>query len=113
MRSIGASLLTLLHEAAHARGVVNEGEADCLALGLVRQYAISLLGVPERVSRIRIVTRYKLVRVDGRWVRRRVKARVRVLVPNPALFWIVLEANSTHRSRLPPYNMECVETPKP
>ena len=75
--------------------------------------AVCQLGVPERVSQIKLVTRYKRVRVDGRWVRRRVKVRVRVFVPNPTLDWIVFAASADHRALPPPYNIQCVEAPKP
>lgn len=85
LRSTGEALMTLLHESIHARGVVDEQATDCAALGLLRHYAINLLRIPERVYVSKLVARVKRVRVNGRWVRRTVRVRVRVLVPNPRL----------------------------
>lgn len=107
--------------AAHGRELDHAdfafGDDDAVASAVVAAYlaeepvaaacGASLLRVPERVSRIKIVTRYKRVRVDGRWVRRRVKVRVRVLVPNPRLDAIEFEARAAHRALPAPYNVEC------
>jgi hypothetical protein len=40
--SSGASVLTLAHEAAHLRGVIDEREADCFAILNLRQAALGL-----------------------------------------------------------------------
>lgn len=85
LRFTGEALMTLLHESIHARGVVDEHSTDCAALGLLRHYAVNLLLIPERVYVSKLVPRVKRVKVKGRWVRRTVRVRVRVLVPNPRL----------------------------
>ena len=40
--SSGAAVLTLAHEAAHVRGVVDEREADCYAMSNLRRTALGL-----------------------------------------------------------------------
>lgn len=85
LRFTGEALMTLLHESVHARGVVDERETDCIALGLLRHYATNLLLIPARVYVSKRVSRVKRVKVKGRWVRRTIRVRVRVLVPNPRL----------------------------
>jgi hypothetical protein len=103
----GWALLALLHEAVHQRGILDEGITDCMALALVRRYAISLLGMPERVAETRVVYRRKRVKVKGRWVWRRVAVRVRVLVANPELARVVAQAEQAHVTSEPPYNRDC------
>ena len=40
--SSGAAVLTLAHESAHLRGVIDEWEADCFAIANLRQAALGL-----------------------------------------------------------------------
>lgn len=105
-----SALLTLLHEAMHIRGVVDEGEADCLALPLVGPTAVAF-GVPETVTveqqqrGTRTVTR----RVGKRILRFTVPTvtLVQVSVPNPYLARIVSDAMRWHRSKPPEYQGGC------
>lgn len=106
---LGGGLQALLHEAVHLRGVLDEGETDCTALGLVREYAIRYFGFPETVAEKRRVTRTVRVkrrvwvRRDGRrvrvvrWVRVKRTVTVTVTVPNPALANVYGAASQVHR----------------
>lgn len=83
-------LLTLLHEAVHLRGVTDEGETDCTALGLFRSY-LDDIGVPATVS--------KAVNVRGRYVLRR--------VANPHIKLLGIFAQAIHNARPLEYRGNC------
>lgn len=83
-------LLTVLHEAVHLRGVINEGETDCTALGLFKSY-LDDLGVPATVS--------KAVNVKGRYVLRR--------VANPHIKLLGIYAQAVHDRRPLEYRGNC------
>lgn len=84
------ALLTLLHEAVHLRGVTNEGETDCIALGLFKSY-LDDIGVPATIS--------KAVNVKGRYVLRR--------VANPHIRLLGIFAQAVHDKRPLDYRGNC------
>lgn len=83
-------LLTLLHEAVHLRGVLNEGETDCIALGLVRAYTDEV-GVRATVA----------VPVNDRG-RYTIKRKV-----NPLISLVVKAAQAHHNNRPVEYRGNC------
>lgn len=84
------ALLTLLHEAVHLRGVVDEGETDCMALGLFRSY-LDDIGVAATVR--------KAVNVRGRYVLR--------TVVNPNIKLLGIYAQAWHNKRPLEYRGNC------
>lgn len=84
------ALLTVLHEAVHLRGVVDEGETDCTALRAFRSY-LDDIGVPATVS--------KAVNVKGRYVLRR--------VANPHIRLLGIFAQRHHNNRPLEYRGNC------
>jgi hypothetical protein len=71
-------LLTLLHEAVHLRGVVNEGETDCTALRAFQSY-LDDIGVPATVVKpVKVGTRYVPRRVPNVYVGLLVKFAQRI-----------------------------------
>lgn len=87
---LGFALLTLLHEAVHLRGVRDEGETDCIALGLVRAYTDEV-GVRATV----VVP----VNVKGRYVLKR--------KTNPFINLVVTSAQTHHNNRPVEYRGGC------
>jgi hypothetical protein len=90
LRPAAFALLTLLHEAAHLAGVVDEGEADCKALGQFKTY-IDDIGVGATV-RIRTI-------VGTKYVYR--------TVPNPTFSRLYQIAVVLHKQRPPAYLGGC------
>lgn len=84
------ALLTVLHEAVHLRGVVDEGETDCTALGLFRSY-LDDIGVAATVR--------KAVNVRGRYVLR--------TVVNPNFKLLGIYAQAIHNTRPLEYRGNC------
>jgi hypothetical protein len=66
---------------------------------------VSLLAIPERISVTTTALKWKRVKVGGKWVRRRVRVRIRVLVANPRLAQLVSEAEAVRRAA--PYAIDC------
>lgn len=81
----GLALKVLLHESTHQYGVLDEGAADCNALALLRQYAVSSFGYTETVT-VK-VPRARTIKVKVGKVTKKVRTTVLVsaVVPNPAL----------------------------
>jgi hypothetical protein len=106
---LGRSLLVLLHESLHLRGIRDEGETDCTALGLVKTYAVRYFGFAELATEERVVERWVRVKRrvwvkrDGRrvrvarWVRVRRTTTVTVRVPSLALENLYAVALQEHR----------------
>jgi hypothetical protein len=103
----GVALEVLLFESLRQRttnlGVGQEAVLECQAVGLVRAYGTKLLKIPAKVAETKTVYRWKRVLVHGKWVRKRVAFRVRVLVANPALASLVNQAERDRRRLQPPY----------
>lgn len=91
LRPLSDGLMTLLHEAQHLRGTVNEGETDCAALRAFRGY-LDDVGVPATVV--------KPVKVAGKFVSKR--------VVNPYFTRMVQLAGIIHATRpSPEYRRAC------
>jgi hypothetical protein len=87
LHELAQAIHTLTHESIHARGVEDEGETDCISLGLVDEVAIGWFGFTrteivtktstvfdvvtrtQPVTKTRIVTRWITEQI---WVKRRV-----------------------------------------
>jgi hypothetical protein len=97
------ALLVLIHESMHSRGIVDEGEADCTALPLVAPMAVKYFKVPQTVSQLRVVTRFRKVG------KKRVKVQVVVQqqVPNPDLARLQAWAKAWHDAAPPAYRGNC------
>ena len=91
LRPLADGLMTLLHEAEHLRGTVDEGETDCAALRAFRGY-LDDVGVPATVV--------KPVKVAGRFIVKR--------VVNPYFTRLVQLAGIIHATRpTPDYRRAC------
>lgn len=84
------ALLTLLHEAVHLRGVVDEGETECIALRAFQSY-LDDIGVPATVR--------KAVNVKGRYTLRSVS--------NPHIRLLSTYAQRHHDQRPLEYRGNC------
>jgi hypothetical protein len=90
----GRAIKVLLHEASHQAGVDDEGQADCLALSLVKQYAPSF-GYARTVVKTTYVRQGTLYR------------RVTKTVPNPAIAAVYAAALAWHRLLPKNYQGDC------
>jgi hypothetical protein len=88
---LASAMLTLVHEAVHQRGVLDEGVADCTALALLPRVATRFFGY-NATSRV-------VVRVHGRLVRR--------TVADSALADLLRFASAWHRSKPAAYQGRC------
>jgi hypothetical protein len=92
MSFFARALLVLIHEAEHAKGIVNEAEAECAALPLVVPMAVKHFGVPQTIKQARVVSKWKKVG------KKRVRVQVvqQVSVANPDLTRIAQWAKYWH-----------------
>lgn len=102
-----SAILTLAHEAVHQRGVLNEGETDCLALPLVPTLAVKHFGIPATVTVNTVVRSLRLLRVKTKWVRVFDTKLVAKIVPNPFLALITRDALRWHKSKPAEYQGNC------
>jgi hypothetical protein len=86
---LARAVLTLAHEAFHARGIVNEAEAEACAMKTARDLAIKHFGLPTTEQRQKVVqkTVTRTVRANGKKVKIRVQVPtlVSVTVESPVL----------------------------
>lgn len=92
----GLAIKVLLHEASHQAGLVDESDAECNALKLVKKYAVETFGYKASVTRVT----YVKVR-DGHY------KRVVKMVPNPALAQVQSWALYWHRLLPASYQVGC------
>jgi hypothetical protein len=111
----GIALFGLLHESEHRAGIGDEHEADCRALSIVHQYAISLLGIPEQVTNHSVVNKlvygWKYVKRHGRRIRVRthkiVYQTITWVSSNPVLDVLEASVIRYHLDEPPPYAGAC------
>jgi hypothetical protein len=89
LHELAQAMHTLTHESIHARGVEDEGETDCISLGLVDEVAVGWFGftrteiitttttVFDAVTRRKPVTKTRMV---NRWINKRVWLKRKVWV---------------------------------
>ncbi len=101
------ALEVLLHESVHQRGVLDEWQTDCTALSLLRQYVASAFRLPETITKTYYTTRVYYVRIHGKRVKRVVRVRHTVVLPNPALADAVRIGTILHGAMPAPANAPC------
>lgn len=83
---LGLAIKVILHESTHQAGVVDEGATDCLALSLVKSYAVSTFKVAATITKV------VYTKTASGLYRRTVHT-----VPNPLLASIYASALRWHR----------------
>jgi hypothetical protein len=122
-----SALLTLVHEAIHQRGILDEGVTDCTAIPLVAGVATQFFGIPATVDEISTVSRRvtsskrvkvsRRIKVKGRYVTAAgyttitrsvpVVTSVTTAVPNPWLDRLAIDLEVWHRSKPVAYQGTC------
>jgi hypothetical protein len=105
------AVLTLAHESVHARGVRDEGVADCTALPLVPSFMERFFGLTKTIEKteLRPVQHTMRKKIAGKWrkITYTTMQSVTVNVPNPDYQRAAEWALTWHRVAGPEYQGNC------